>query len=261
MSKNHIFDRQLLKQQQKRFSKNFFKSDFLFKEIATRVIDNIADFKRDFIEILEINARDGFLGKEIAKLKNTKKLIQTNLVTGFNCTNAIISDDEQISFQDQKFDLIINNLNLHFVNDPLDNLIKQKNLLKPDGIYFSCFFGGASLKELRDVFNRSELELNGGISPRIIPFIDVKTAGALAQKADFKNVITDSQTIEISYSSLLTLFHDLRNMALGNILFDRARKPLSKKMIFLMEKLIKELYPDELSGFIISFEVITITAF
>ena len=128
-------------------------------------------------------------------------------------------------------------------------------------VFPGSFFGGTTLKELRDVFYKIELEISGGISPRIIPFIDVKTAGSLAQKVGFRNIICDSQVIEISYSSLLKLFSDLRNMGLSNILFDRNKKFISKKMLFLMENLIKELYDDGENGFIISFEVITITAF
>jgi hypothetical protein len=54
---------------------------------------------------------------------------------------------------------------------------------------------------------------------------------------------------------------DIKNMSLSNILKERNKRPLTKKMLFLMEKLIKELYPDGEEGFIVSFEVITITAF
>ena len=257
MNNNQIFDRELLIKNLNRFSKNFEQSNFLFHEIANRLKENILDFKQEFNDILEIGARDGYLGEEISKIKNTKNLVQTNLTKDFA---GIIIDDEKLELN-QQFDLIINFLNLHFVNDVLGNLIKSKTLLKQDGIFIGCFFGGTTLKELREVFNKIELEIYGGISPRIIPFIDVKTAGSLLQKAGFKNVITDSQIIEISYSSLLKLLQDLRNMGLGNILIDQSKKPITKKMLFLMENLIKELYPDAPLSFIVSFEVITITGF
>lgn len=267
MSKqNQIFNRNLLKSNINRFSKNFYKSDFLFKEIAHRIFETISEFNQDFEDILEINCRDGFLGKQI--IKNRKaNLTQTNQINYFNQIypklNSIICDDENLCFKEQEFDLIINNLNLHFVNDVISNLSSQKKLLKNNGIFIACFFGGATLKELRDVFYQADLQLNNGIFPRIIPFIDVKTAGSLATKAGFKNVICDSQIIEISYKNLLELLRDIRNMALGNILLGYKPKALSKKMLFLMEKLIKELYPDSPSNseFVVSFEIITITGF
>ncbi len=262
---NQIFDRKLLQHNLDKFSKSFAKTDFLFKEIAKRLIDNIGDFKQDFNDILEIGAKDGFLGQELTKIKKSKNLIQTNFSQELNQLNQnplkAIMDDELLCFKEKSFDLIINNLNLHFVNDVMTSLIQSKAILKDYGIFVSCFFGGNTLNELRDVFNKAELEMYGGISPRIIPFIDIKDAGSLVQKSGFKNVITDSQIIEISYSNILKLLQDLKNMALSNILFDRNKKFITKKMLFLMEKLIKELYPDGDKGFIASFEVITITAF
>ena len=57
VNKNSIFDRKLLEHNLNRFSKNFEKSDFLFKEISKRLIENIRDFNQDFFDILEINAR------------------------------------------------------------------------------------------------------------------------------------------------------------------------------------------------------------
>lgn len=261
VNKNSIFDRKLLKHNLNRFSKNFEKSDFLFREISNRLIENIRDFNQDFSNILEINARDGYLGKEISKIKNSKNLTQTNISNNFQLPNQIIIDDEELNFAQNSFDLVVNNLNLHFNNDVLGILNQNKKLLKDEGLFVCSFFGGTTLKELRDVFNKIELQLYNGISPRIIPFIDIKTAGALAQNANFKNIICDSQIIEISYSSLLKLLQDLRNMGLGNILFYRNKRPLTKKMLFLMEKLISELYPSQPDGFVVSFEVITITAF
>ncbi len=50
-------------------------------------------------------------------------------------------------------------------------------------------------------------------------------------------------------------------MGLSNILFARNKSIISKKMLFLMEKLIKDLYNSDDDGFISTFEVITITAF
>ncbi len=267
MNNNSIFDRKLLKSNLVRFSKNFYKSDFLFKEISHRLIENISNFKQNFADILEIGAKDDFLGLEIAKIKNIKNLTQTNLCKSTNLLiksktlKQVIIDDESLNFSDKSFDLVINNLNLHFNNNVLEVLSKNKNLLKDDGLFVCCFFGGSTLKELRDVFNKIELEIYGGISPRIIPFIDIKTAGGLAQKVGFKNIICDSEIIEISYSSLLKLFQDLRNMGLSNILLERNKRFISKRMLFLMENLIKELYPDAENGFIASFEVITITSF
>lgn len=263
---NKIFDRNLLKTNLNRFSSQLINNNFLFHEISNRIHENIMDFKQDFHNILEINAKDGFLGQKIAKNKNCKNLIQTNFCHKLNEANSFDSkkitlDEENLCFKEKSFDLIINNLALHFINDVRANLFENKQLLKEDGVFVGFFFGGKTLKELRDVFNKAEIEIYNRISPRIIPFIDVKDSGMLAQKAGFKNIISDSQNIEISYNSLLKMLQDLKNMGLGNILFARNKSIISKKMFFLMEKLIKDLYNVDDNGFICTFEVITITAF
>jgi SAM-dependent methyltransferase len=259
VNNNSLFDRNLLKNNLNRFSKNFAQSDFLFKEIANRLIENIKDFKQNFNNILEINAKDGYFGQSIYGIKKGDSLTQTNLTNSFGLENQIIIDDEDLELE-EKFDLIINNLNLQFNNNIIKVLNQNKKLLKGGGLFVCSFFGGATLKELRDVFNKIELGLYDGMSPRVIPFIDIKDAGKLAQNAGFKNIICDSQIIEISYSSLLKLFQDLRNMAFSNILFARNKRFISKKMLFLMENLIRELYSDADNGFIVSFEIITITS-
>ncbi len=118
------------------------------------------DFKQDFHNILEINAKDGFLGKKIAKNKNCKNLIQTNLCHKLNQmaennSSKITLDEENLCFKEQSFDLIINNLALHFINDVTANLFENKQILKENGIFVGFFFGGKTLKELRDVINQA----------------------------------------------------------------------------------------------------------
>ncbi len=263
---NQIFDRNLLKNNLDRFSSQLINHNFLFKEISNRIYENVLDFKQDFSNILEINAQDGFLGRKIAQKKNCQNLIQTNFCHELNKaypenSNNITLNEENLCFKENSFDLVINNLSLHFINDVLANLFENKQILKENGVFIGFFFGGQTLKELREIFNKAEIEIYNRISPRIIPFIDVKDAGMLAQKAGFKNIISDNQNIEVSYNSLLKLMQDLRNMGLGNILFDRNKEFLNKKMLFLMENLIKDLYNDGNEDFISTFEVITITAF
>lgn len=265
MVKNQIFDRKLLKNNLDRFSNQFINSNFLFSKINNDLLENIESFKQNFSDILLINALDGNLADGLSVLKKPDNLIQTNLSKKFNLLNGaklkLLMDDEFLCFKENSFDLVVDNLNIQFINDVLLHLLQVKNILKKDGLFMGCFFGGVSLKELRDVFAKVEIDLFSGISARVIPFIDIKDSGALMQKSGFKNIICDSNIVEVSYSSIIKLMQDLRNMGLSNIMYGRSKKSLNRQIIFLMENLIKEHYSDGDGGFVCSFEVITITAF
>jgi SAM-dependent methyltransferase len=216
-----IFNRGLLKLRREAKAKNFRKSDFIFKEIALRIIERIEDLRGDFSDILEIGARDGFLGGEIIRLKNGKSLIQTEVVIGSRSDemqsskkidNFYLVDDENLEFADNSFDLILSNLNLHFINDIPAFLLNAKKMLKPNGVFIASFFGGETLGKLRNVLFEVEQKKFGGISPRIAPLIHVKDAGMLMQKAGFFDPVADSEVISVEYSDFFKLLHDLRNM-------------------------------------------------
>ena len=70
---------------------------------------------------------------------------------------------------------------LHAENDPIAAMVQAREALAPDGLYIATMFGGGTLGELRTVLADAEIERDGGLSPRIFPFADVRDAGALAE--------------------------------------------------------------------------------
>jgi NADH dehydrogenase [ubiquinone] 1 alpha subcomplex assembly factor 5 len=251
-----IFNRKLLKTNRARYAKRFSEFNFLHQEVAERLIERISDLGKNFENILEIGARDGNLGKKIPH----KFLVQTDLSLDFagSLENGIMMDDENLCFAPNSFDLILSNLNLHFINDIMGNLTQIKNALKPGGHFIASFIGGQSLKELREVFYQIEIENYGGISPRIIPFIDVKDAGMLMQNAGFADPVADIEKITIDYSTPQKLFEDLKNMGEGNILHARSRKFMGKKIYQALLNLYQKTYSNIDGEVTASFEIVTI---
>ena len=256
-----LFNRYLLKQNRNRVVDKFLQADFLNREIAEIIIESIIDCKRNFENILETGARDGKLGKKIADLKNAKKLIQADYSPKMAVKHNLdlVMDDELLCFKEQSFDLIISNLNLHFINDIPQNLVAIKNLLKPDGMFIASFFGEENLKELKDVFLQTEQKIYGGISPRIAPNIDVKTAGMLLQKAGFVDVVSQKHRFEVEYSHPEKLLDDLKNMGESNIINDRSRKFMTKSVLFDLTNLYQKLYSTKNNQSLATFEIIILT--
>jgi NADH dehydrogenase [ubiquinone] 1 alpha subcomplex assembly factor 5 len=235
-----IFNRNLLFQNQRRFMKNFAAHDFLYNEIAERILENIEALNLEFIDVLEIGGKNNYFENKI-KCKNFAEAL----------------DDENLDFPAQSFDLIFSNLTFHFINEIPQFLIKVKSLLKPGGIFIASFLGEENLKELRHVLFEVENEVYNAVSPRVAPTIDVKTAAHLLQKAGFLNPISDIEVIKIEYSNPLNLLKDLQMTGQGNIMERRSRKFMTKSFLDKILKKYKELYGDSGKN-IASFGVVTI---
>ena len=70
---------------------------------------------------------------------------------------------------------------------------------------------------------QAEIEVDGGLSPRVAPFVDVRDAGALLQRAGFAEPVADIDSHVVRYARPLKLFADLRGMGETNVLSERRR--------------------------------------
>ena len=125
-------------------------------------------------------------------------------------------------------DLVVSALTLQFVNDLPGTLIQIRHALKPDGLLLAALIGGERLAELRAAFAAAESEVEGGISPRVAPFADVRELGALLQRAGFALPVVDIERLTVRYDTPFALMHDLRRMGATNVLHERRRAPLRR---------------------------------
>ena len=107
----------------------------------------------------------------------------------------VISDEEALPFAAGSLDLVVSALALQFVNDLPGALVQICRALKPDGLLLAVLIGGDSLTELRSAFAAAEAEVEGGISPRVAPFADIRELGGLLQRAGFALPVVDSERV------------------------------------------------------------------
>ena len=119
-------------------------------------------------------------------------------------------------------------LALQFVNDLPGTLVQIRRALKPDGLFLAALVGGETLTELRQSFAGAEAEIEGGVSPRVAPFADLRDMGALLQRAGFALPVTDVDRLMVRYASPFALMADLRRMGAANALIERRRAPLRR---------------------------------
>ena len=84
--------------------------------------------------------------------------------------------------------------------------------LKPDGLFLAAFPGSETLRELRHALLEAELELRGGMSPRLSPVVDLRAAAALMQRAGLALPVADLDRITVSYADPWRLVMELRAM-------------------------------------------------
>ncbi len=250
---HELFDRRLVRLNRKRSKKNLHLYNFLYHEIAERIAEDLNFFNRDFEAILEIGSRDGYLSDLVRKKKNPKFIFQSESYQ--DAATNLLMDDEFLCFKPASFDLVLSNLNFHFINLIPQFLLQVKQILKPGGIFIASFFGEENLKELSRILCDSENEIYGRVSPRMSPTIDIKTAANLLVKAGFSNSISDSEKIEVTYKDPMSLLQDLKMMGQGNALTKRSQQFASKRFLKKISENYEKLYSDE-KGIVAGYEIV-----
>lgn len=255
-----VFDKNLIKLHRNRATKNLSLHDFLIKHASDLLSERLNDFKGNFDTALDFGCRNG----SYTPLLNNNSVkdityadISEKMLAGLP-QSILLEDFEFLPLSDNSFDLITSVLNLHNINDLPGVLIQINKLLKPDGVFLANMFGPETLKELRNILTKAEIEQTDGVSPRIHPFADVKTLGSLLQRAGFKLPVSDSQIITVHYRDVLSLIQDIRGMGEANSLIKKS-KPLTRNMLSLIEKEYKKTFSNENGEIIATFEIIFIT--
>src|SRR6185503_4158278 len=101
-----------------------------------------------------------------------------------------------------------------------------------------------TLTELRQAFTQAEAEIEGGVSPRVAPFADVRDLGGLLQRAGFALPVTDIEPLTVRYRDPFALFRDLRAMGLANALAARSKRPLRRATLMRVVELYVQRFAD-----------------
>jgi SAM-dependent methyltransferase len=167
-----------------------------------------------------------------------------------------LSEPESLPLQPGSIDLAVSALAFQFVNDLPGVLAQIRRALKPDGLLLAAMIGGDTLTELRQSFAAAEAQLEGGASPRVAPFADLREVGALLQRTGFALPVTDVDRIVVRYDSAFALMADLRRMGATNILLERRRAPTRRATLLRMAQVYGERFADPDGRIRATFDVI-----
>jgi SAM-dependent methyltransferase len=173
--------------------------------------------------------------------------------------DVVFDSGEVLHAPPQSADLAVSVLDFHAINDLPGALVQIRRALKPDGLFLGALFGGQTLQELRASLAAAEIETSGGVSPRVFPFADVRDMGGLLQRAGFALPVADVERTVILYKDFSSLIADLRLHGETNILTERRKRPLSRRMLEAAKAHYAAHHADERGRFRATFEIIYLT--
>ena len=248
-----IFDRALVRRHRRRAAA-LGDTTFLLDRVAEDMADRLAVVLRRFDVAIDLGTPGEAVRDALARLGSIGIIIAVDAMS--RRRPAVVADEEALPFGDGTLDLVVSALALHHVNDLPGTLVQIRRALKPDGLFIAALFGGETLTELRQSFAAAESEIEGGISPRVSPFADLRDLGALLQRAGFALPVTDVDRVSVRYDSAFNLMADLRRMGASNALVARRRQPLRRATVTRMAELYAQRFADADGRVRATFEIV-----
>jgi SAM-dependent methyltransferase len=252
-----IFDRKLLRARQQR-ARALGPETFLLDRVAAELGERLSTVLRQFERVVDLGTPTDAVRRVLTASDKVATIIAAEpAATRLDASSLCVAADEEVlPFADGALDLVVSALSLQFVNDLPGTLIQIRRALKADGLLLAALIGGDSLTELREAFAEAESEVEGGVSPRVAPFADVRELGALLQRAGFALPVVDSDRLTVRYDSALALMRDLRRMGAANVLNERRRTPLKRATLARTTEIYARRFADADGRVRATFEIV-----
>lgn len=236
---DRVFNREQLKNNFSRYAQQIHENDFFAKYSAELLIEKLSLTKLKFKKVLNLGARSNVFYDFLRDREPDVEILETNISQEFLAyskhKDKLCMDEENINLPENSFDLVISCQSLHLVNDLVGSFIQIRKILKDKGLFIANFPAEGSLANLRTACMEADSIL-GKASPKIAPFIEIKSLGNLLQRSGFHMPITDLDKLIIEYKDFSQALRDLKFMAEGNILEKKANYLMSKKRLKLIEE-------------------------
>ncbi len=237
-----LFDRPLLARRLAR-AKKLGAATFLLDRIGEDMAERLAAVNRGFAEVADIWTPGEGLPLPELKVRHIE-----------------IAGDETLPLASASLDLAVSALAFQFINDLPGVLAQIRRALKPDGLLLAALIGGDTLTELRQSFAAAEAECEGGVSPRVAPFADLRDIGGLLQRAGLALPVTDVDRVVVRYDNALALMVDLRRMGATNVLLERRHAPTRRATMLRMAEIYAARFADSDGRIRATFDIVWLSA-
>ena len=205
-----IFDRRAVRLHRDRAAATVGSVHDILDEAAERLLDRLDDVNRSFGRALDIGGRGVVAARLRARGIETVSIDLSHSMVSRSDAMRVVADEEWLPFGPGSFDLVVASLSLHWVNDLPGALVQIRHAMRPDGLFLASMPVLPTLGVLRGALLEAEVDLCGGVSPRISPFPELRDCASLLQRAGFALPVADADTVMLAYREPLALLRDLR---------------------------------------------------
>lgn len=241
-----LFDTGLLiKRRRRALERAVPGADFLLARAAAELAERLAGVERHFHNAATVFCVTPAAAEAAMASGRVEKVQRIEADVAFLAGEpGIAAEPETLPLEPGSIDLAISLLALQEANDIPGMLAQIRRALKPDRLFLGAMAGAGTLAELRESLLAAETELYGGASPRVIPFTDVRDAGALLQRAGFALPVADVDTVTVRYDTMFNLMADLQAMGATSALVDRSRRPAPRRLFQRAAEIYAERFSD-----------------
>ena len=205
-------------------------ADFLMRDAAQELADRLSAVERRFPRAAVLLTPTGLAADTLRATGKVDEVVEVATHRDLLDGPGTVAEGDRLPLEPSSLDLAVSLLSMQELNDIPGFLIQVRRALKPDGLFIGAMAGAGTLTELRDALLAAETQLAGGASPRVLPFADVRDAGALLQRAGFALPVADYDDLTVRYATMFDLMRDLRAMGVTNVLAGRSRRPATRAL-------------------------------
>jgi SAM-dependent methyltransferase len=170
----------------------------------------------------------------------------------------VVPEAELLDLAPGGHDLVIHAMCLHWADDPVGQIVQCRRALREDGLFLAAVLGAGTLAELRAALAQAEVEVTGGLSPRVAPMGETRDLGSLLQRAGLALPVADRVPRRVRYRDLGHLARDLRAMGETNALHGRHRRAPPRGLFVRAAEIYAARFPDA-DGIAATFETVFLT--
>jgi SAM-dependent methyltransferase len=217
-----------------RAARNFSSHSFLHERAAEDALDRLETVLKPFPKALFYGPGGPLLAERLTEAAQVGETVlageSARFLEAVGAKDPIEAPAAALPFADGSFDLLVSLMSLHAEDDLPGALAEARRVLRPDGLFIAVFPAERTLLGLRQALRDAEAALTGSVAARVSPFVAIKDAGALLQRAGFALPVVDLQPIRVRYRSPATLIDDLRGMG-ETLALARPSPPLRRDVL------------------------------
>jgi hypothetical protein len=226
---------------------------FLHEHVAGEILSRLASSRQRFDSVLSHGTRPDLLSPP------GLPTIRAATVASRHADLVVAAGD--VPVRAESLDCLLMLFGPETANDIPRLFAEVRRALRPDGLFLGAALAGATLTELRESWSLSEVELTGGVTPRVAPFAGLRDLGDLMLRSGMALPVVDSERLVVRYPDPLALLRELKALGWSNALTERTRRGPSRRLLARMVGHYRDRFADSDGRIRATFDVAYLTGF